>query len=490
MFSGNKSGGFMFKSANVIRNSSLIVFSCITALALLMACNNPASSNSGNPRPPAEYTITYNGNENSGGEAPADAAAYTEASTVIIKNNYGSLYKLVNENYMLFAGWNTDLNGEGTLYVPGQSVPMPSGGLVLYAQWIEDNTAGWCKLDYNMGDYDEGDHESGARTIAYESGETVYAAGLYTVIRKFYNFTGYNTEEDGTGLTIQPGENFDITSDTCLYAQWELDPDAVYVTVTYYGNGNTNDWDPETYMYFAGEEYSIQYNRYSKEQHGISCIFTGWNTEQNGSGTFYAQNDAYTFTGTETADMDLYAQWTVLGASGPGGGLVFYDKGNNDDGWRYLEAAPVISIVWYDPDPLSYVWSNRLLRAVLPTEISIGSGWNNTQIMLAWFAENTETSSPSANPNAAEAADAHSNNGKSDWYLPSISELEEMFTVLHFNGRGNFQTSGYGYYWSSSCSSTNQNNAYYYDFAVGQTGETSKGSNYRYRPIRRFAGTE
>jgi hypothetical protein len=29
-----------------------------------------------------------------------------------------------------------------------------------------------------------------------------------------------------------------------------------------------------------------------------------------------------------------------IGDTGPAGGIVFYDKGENSDGWQYLEAAP------------------------------------------------------------------------------------------------------------------------------------------------------
>jgi hypothetical protein len=30
-----------------------------------------------------------------------------------------------------------------------------------------------------------------------------------------------------------------------------------------------------------------------------------------------------------------------IGDTGPAGGFIFYDKGYNSGGWRYLEAAPV-----------------------------------------------------------------------------------------------------------------------------------------------------
>ena len=37
---------------------------------------------------------------------------------------------------------------------------------------------------------------------------------------------------------------------------------------------------------------------------------------------------------------DVIAAVYKVGDTGPAGGIVFYDKGNNSGGWRYLEAAP------------------------------------------------------------------------------------------------------------------------------------------------------
>ena len=36
----------------------------------------------------------------------------------------------------------------------------------------------------------------------------------------------------------------------------------------------------------------------------------------------------------------LYAVDYKIGDEGPAGGVIFYDKGEYSDGWRYLEAAP------------------------------------------------------------------------------------------------------------------------------------------------------
>ena len=38
-------------------------------------------------------------------------------------------------------------------------------------------------------------------------------------------------------------------------------------------------------------------------------------------------------------DQEPEKEYTI-GDTGPAGGIIFYDKGNKTDGWRYLEAAP------------------------------------------------------------------------------------------------------------------------------------------------------
>ena len=38
--------------------------------------------------------------------------------------------------------------------------------------------------------------------------------------------------------------------------------------------------------------------------------------------------------------VSLYADEYAIGDEGPAGGIIFYDKGEFSDGWRYLEAAP------------------------------------------------------------------------------------------------------------------------------------------------------
>lgn len=77
--------------------------------------------------------ITFNGNTNSGGTAPATVNAIT--STITLPSNSGSLTK----TGYAFSGWNTAANGSGTLYAAGATYSV-SGTATLYAYWTPDNT--------------------------------------------------------------------------------------------------------------------------------------------------------------------------------------------------------------------------------------------------------------------------------------------------------------------------------------------------------------
>ncbi len=81
------------------------------------------------------YTVTYNGNGNTGGIAPTDSNTYLSGTTVTVLGNTGAL---VRTGYT-FAGWNTAANGSGTNYNAGETFIMGSANVTLYAQW----TAQW-----------------------------------------------------------------------------------------------------------------------------------------------------------------------------------------------------------------------------------------------------------------------------------------------------------------------------------------------------------
>ena len=158
-----------------------------------------------------------------------------------------------------------------------------------------------------------------------------------------------------------------------------------------------------------------------------------------------------------------------VGDTGPAGGLIFYDKGNNNGGWRYLEAAPADI--------------NRQLQATSEqiktedwSERAVGKGKSNTEAIMKEAANRGGGFGW-----AAQACDAYTLNGFRDWFLPSRDELHYMYGNLHLNGLGNFKNERY---WSS----TAQNSYYIWweDFSTGSQENNSHGNTFRVRPIRQF----
>jgi hypothetical protein len=82
---------------------------------------------------PVTYTVTYNGNTNTGGNAPTDGASpYVTGSTVTVLGNSGS--PVLENTGFTFGGWNTQANGLGTPYSPGSTFTL-TADTALYAVW-------------------------------------------------------------------------------------------------------------------------------------------------------------------------------------------------------------------------------------------------------------------------------------------------------------------------------------------------------------------
>jgi TolB-like protein len=159
-----------------------------------------------------------------------------------------------------------------------------------------------------------------------------------------------------------------------------------------------------------------------------------------------------------------------IGDTGPAGGIIFYDKGNNFDGWRYLEAAPAST------EGNSIQWSVHHFDANAKGA-EIGNGKQNTQnIMDASY-------QVVVNAPAARLCDRLEYGGYDDWYLPSKNELGLMYMNLKLDGLGEFGT---GYYFTSS--ETNTTAAWAQSFSNGTQAARigNKGDNLQVRACRQF----
>ena len=184
----------------------------------------------------------------------------------------------------------------------------------------------------------------------------------------------------------------------------------------------------------------------------------------------------------------------VVGDTGPGGGIVFYDAGSTQPWGRYLEAA---CVGWQNDcdgttvDPLVEWGCNGTLISGAGSQ-AIGTGEQNT----------TDITAPVGGCSTAGIA-AHLANdlflgGQTDWFLPSKDELNALCkwafsdtanTVCNNNGSGGLSLTGVGgfstdFYLSSS--EDDEASAWAQSFSLGDQDNRSKVNSYYVRPVRAF----
>jgi hypothetical protein len=171
-----------------------------------------------------------------------------------------------------------------------------------------------------------------------------------------------------------------------------------------------------------------------------------------------------------------------VGDVGPGGGIVIYAADENNDFYcgpmyelrcRYLEVAPDN---WYqvgsDPRRTWSTVANQSIWVEGADGTSIGSGYRNSIDIESQNGNDADYS-------AAVLARAYGGGGKSDWYLPSIDELQvfRMYFTITYGQSREFS------FWSSTQISNSQAN----DLGLnGVPGPGSKSSATPVRPIRAF----
>jgi hypothetical protein len=165
-----------------------------------------------------------------------------------------------------------------------------------------------------------------------------------------------------------------------------------------------------------------------------------------------------------------------IGAKGPGGGFIYYDKGNWDNGWRYLESAPS---KWNGTsvDPKSTFGANELNN----TSVEIGTGKANTAVIGV-----------SSNFKELIAVYNAKKGNAGDWFLPSLKELQELLKFYELSAENKFifgsplSTTDFSLqsFWSSSQSGSQVASASRVNFFTGATAVDDKSSSFSIRPSR------
>lgn len=159
------------------------------------------------------YTVTYNGNNSTGGSAPIDSTNYQQGQTVTVLANTGNLVRI---NYS-FSGWNTQADGSGTTYTQPQTFVIGASNVTLYAMWIASPA-------YTV-IYDGNGNTGGNAPINvtnYAQGQTVTVfSNVGNLVKTGYVFSGWNTQADGSGTTYTAAQTFSMGSaNVTLYAKW------------------------------------------------------------------------------------------------------------------------------------------------------------------------------------------------------------------------------------------------------------------------------
>ena len=233
------------------------------------------------------YTITYDAN--GGTEGPENQKKKWNVDTVI------SSKKPIQKGYV-FEGWNTEADGSGDDYFPGDDYT-ENEDLTLYAQWMP--------IKYTV-TYDGNGSTSGSmltQTFTYGTSYNLAANGF---VRSGYHFTEWNTKADGSGTSYankQSVKNLASTNGAkvILYAQWVKDN----YTIRFHANGGTGSMADVTVPYDTS--YKLPANKFTYQGY----TFDKWKTED---GTSVFGNEAaikYSSSQLKNGVLDLYAQWKV-----------------------------------------------------------------------------------------------------------------------------------------------------------------------------------
>jgi hypothetical protein len=322
------------KALTMIGRNILIAAAAILAIA---ACTNPTGGGGGGGGSSSGSTTDGDGTSGSGattysvtyesvGQSLEDDTSYAEGDKVIVLGAPSEI-GLPASGTDTFVGWDTESGGTGTRYYAGDSFPMGTDHVRLYAQWTTAAT-------YTV-TYDANEASTGASLDAgtvptdpntYELNHTAAVQGNSGGLAiTGYSFLRWNTAADGTGTAYAEGETITITGNVTLYAQWnaplaeDSDPTATFnatVEATI-ASDSDNDFDP-----VAGEDGTYEYTG----QGGGELFF--WDLNATGTISLEVRNE-------DTKARDAIVEIRIPRADGTfaapaDGSLTFTLAGNAD----------------------------------------------------------------------------------------------------------------------------------------------------------------
>lgn len=172
------------------------------------------------------YTISYNGNGNTGGSTASSTHNY-DASQALTANGF-------TRTGYVFAGWATSAGG-AVVYSNSQSIlnltAVNGTTITLYAKWTA--------ITYTV-TYNGNGNTSGSMSASTHTYDVAKALTANAFVRRWYSFTGWNTAADGSGTSYSNSASVTNLTSTNganinLYAQWTKLNNIVYTATAYDG---------------------------------------------------------------------------------------------------------------------------------------------------------------------------------------------------------------------------------------------------------------
>lgn len=191
--------------------------------------------------------------------------------------------------------------------------------------------------------------------------------------------------------------------------------------------------------------------------------------------TYYVRAYAINQAGTAYGNVITFTTINYqVGGIGPGGGIIFYDKGEyslglNQPAWRYMEVASTDLTFSNGYNYFDYGCNNNNMSA---SYSFIGGGYQNT-VNINNGCSNTQA--------AGKMCFTAVINGFDDWFMPSKDDMNIMYTNLIPLGLGNFSPE---WYWSSTEASNS--NAWRKHMSAGNIEVNGKSLLCKVRAVRVF----
>ncbi|MBQ7946501.1 MAG: InlB B-repeat-containing protein, partial [Bacteroidales bacterium] len=254
--------------------------------------------------------------------------------------------------------------------------------------------------------------------------------------------------------------------------------------LTFDTNGGEGEMPAQTLE--AGVSQALAANTFTRDGY----VFTGWNTNADGSGNSYTNKQSITL----TQDITLYAQWEVIATPGYENGYEWVDLGLPSGlKWATCNVGATTPqgygdyFAWGETSPKSnYTWETYKFRT---------SGDNDDNVKFNKYNTSSNHGTVDNKTTLDLSDDAARANWGGKWRMPTEAEQEELRNNCTWtwtlqkgvngykvtsktngnsiflpaaggcDGTSVYRVGSYGYYWSSSLDESDPSDAYCLDFS-------------------------